>query len=280
MFDINVIIIIIQLILLEGILSIDNAAVLGAMAAPLPNEKPVPWPDWLRSVGKVLDPLLGGQQDAALKVGLLGAYFGRAAMLFVATIIIENPWLRIVGAAYLVYLAVEHIANMGGHTSEEGHGGGTGEPRTTNFWSTVLAIELADLAFSLDNVVAAVALSDRFWVVAVGVGIGIVTMRFAAGIFARLIEWEPALQTGAYLLVLAIGFELLLEEFFHVHLGEVAQFLVSVSILALTIGIARSPLRHLNVLWQPLIALFRLIHLPFAAIGQLFRSLLPKQNAA
>ncbi len=279
MFDINVIIIILQLILLEGILSIDNAAILGAMAAPLPNDKPVPWPTWLRSVGKVLDPMLGGQQDAALKVGLLGAYFGRAAMLLIATIIIENPWLRILGAAYLVYLAVEHIASMGKHDSGPGHGRGSGEQQPASFWPTVLAIELADLAFSLDNVVAAVALSDRFWVVAVGVAIGIITMRFAAGIFARLIEWEPALQTAAYLLVLAIGFELLLEELFHIHLGEVVQFLVSVSILALTIGVARSPLRHLNALWQPLIALFRLIHLPFAAIGQIFRSLLPKQNA-
>ena len=278
MFDISVITIILQLILLEGILSIDNAAVLGAMAAPLPNDKNIPWPTWLRGVGKILDPLLGGQQDAALKVGLLGAYVGRAAMLLIATIIIENPWLRILGATYLVYLAVEHIASLG-----EGAGSshaGYGSKTVVDFWPTVLAIELADLAFSLDNVVAAVALSDRFWVVAVGVAIGIVTMRFAAGIFARLIEWEPALQTGAYLLVLAIGFELLLDEFFNIHLGELGQFFVSVSILLLTIAIARSPLRHLNVLWQPLIALFRLIHAPFAAIGQLFRSLLPKQNAA
>ena len=80
------------------------------------------------------------------------------------------------------------------------------------FWATVLTVELMDLAFSLDNVVAAVSLSDKLWVVMLGVAIGIVVMRFAAGIFSFLVEREPILQRAAYVLVLNIGVELLLED--------------------------------------------------------------------
>lgn len=90
--------IVIQLIFLEGLLSIDNAAVLGAMVAPLPNTDPVPWPSWLGWLGHRLDGVLGGQQDAALKVGLLGAYAGRGLMLLIAHHIIRYPWLQVVGA--------------------------------------------------------------------------------------------------------------------------------------------------------------------------------------
>ena len=46
--DIAAVTIIIQLIFLEGILSIDNAAVLGAMVAHLPRDEPIPWPQSLR----------------------------------------------------------------------------------------------------------------------------------------------------------------------------------------------------------------------------------------
>jgi tellurite resistance protein TerC len=78
---IGVITIVIQLIFLEGILSIDNAAVLGAMVSVLPNDKPVPYPRPLKFLQHFTDRVLGMQQMAALKVGLLGAYIGRGTML-------------------------------------------------------------------------------------------------------------------------------------------------------------------------------------------------------
>ena len=101
--------IILQLIFLECILSIDNAAVLGAMVSRLPNNRSVPWPQSLRGGLSKLDPLLGPQRQAALKVGLLGAYAGRILMLFLASIIIQNVWMHILGATYLIYLAIRHF---------------------------------------------------------------------------------------------------------------------------------------------------------------------------
>src|SRR4030095_9343620 len=97
-----VIVIIVQLIFLEGILSIDNAAVLGVLVSPLPDDKGIPWPVGLKKVGKRLEPLLGQQRIAALRVGLLGAYLGRGTMLFLASLLIDNSWIRLVVRAYLI----------------------------------------------------------------------------------------------------------------------------------------------------------------------------------
>jgi len=235
--DVAVVLIILQLIYLEGILSIDNAAVLGAMVAHLPPHERIPWPRGLRMFQKPVHKILGGQRTAALKVGLLGAYLGRGAMLFIASWVIESRWLLLLGGLYLIRLVAEHL----GETPEEARasaGQAAGRPvrRTERgFWSVVLAVELADVVFSLDNVVAAVALSRELWVVLTGVFLGIVTMRFAASIFTRLIERYPVLETAAYILIFNIGIELLLEDLFRIHINDVQKFGVSLSTLVLTV---------------------------------------------
>lgn len=234
---VGVITIIVQLIFLEGILSIDNAAVLGAMVSVLPSDKPVPYPKALKGLQGFTNRIFGMQQAAALKVGLLGAYAGRGTMLLLATWVIENPFLKILGAAYLVRLAFEHLAPR----NQVGEDKSTRQQRVagTAFWLVVLNVELADLAFSLDNVVAAVALSDQFWVVMLGVALGIVTMRFAAGVFTWLIKREPILATAAYIVVFNIGVELLLAEFLHIHFEAWEKFVISAATLLLCVAYAR-----------------------------------------
>lgn len=241
--DIATLTVIVQLVFLEGILSIDNAAVLGAMVSHLPEAQPIPWPKSLHFLQNWGSRVLGNQRTAALKVGLLGAYVGRGIMLFLAGWIIQYPWLRVVGAGYLIYLAVRHFAERFDQSGEDGSPGAT-QLRSSGFWGTVLALELADLAFSIDNVIAAVALSDQIWLVMLGVAIGILVMRFAAQLFSRLIAWEPAFETAAFLLLLTIGAELLLHQYAHIELTELQQFGISMSVLLGTIGIARSPLRR------------------------------------
>ena len=230
--------IVLQLIFLEGILSIDNAAVLGAMVSTLPDDRPIAWPPALHSLGAILQPLAGNQRTAALRVGLLGAYVGRGTMLVLASLVIQNPWLKIIGALYLVRLAFENLgmAESGEEAQfEQAH-------QLKAFWVVVLNVELADLIFSLDNVVAAVSLSKTLWVVMIGVAIGIVTMRFAAGLFAQAILKEPILKPAAYVLVLNIGVQLLLEELFQVEIPDLARFGISVAIIALALLYARSRL--------------------------------------
>jgi tellurite resistance protein TerC len=241
---IGLITVVLQLIFLEGILSIDNAAVLGAMVSVLPTDQPVPYPKVLKFAQRFTNRVLGMQQSAALKVGLLGAYAGRGLMLVLATWVIENPFLRILGAAYLVRLAFERLSSSD-ESEEDGTPGRHHVPGAT-FWLVVLNVELADLAFSLDNVVAAVALSNKLWVVFLGVALGIVTMRFAAGAFTWMIKREPVLATAAYIVVLDIGVELLVSEFWGIHFEAWQKFVISVATLILCVVYAR--LKFLHVL--------------------------------
>jgi len=245
-FDLSFVYIIIQVIFLEGILSIDNAAVLGAMVSILPQEEIVPWPGPLKFLGPPVHRILGGQRAAALKVGLLGAYLGRGLMLVVANFVIHNPFLKILGAAYLIKLAFE---NLGEPEPGEENQTRTKRVEGKGFWSVVLAVELADLAFSLDNVVAVVALSDNLYIVMFGVAIGIITMRFAAGIFTLMILKEPILKPAAYLVVFNIGTELLLDEFAGIEFGSALKFMISAGTLILFVVYAH--IKPLHVL-QPI----------------------------
>ena len=245
-FDLSFVYIIIQVIFLEGILSIDNAAVLGAMVSILPQKEIVPWPDPLKFLGPPVHRILGGQRTAALKVGLLGAYLGRGLMLVVANFVIHNPFLKILGAAYLIKLAFE---NLGEPEPGEENQTRTKRMEGKGFWSVVLAVELADLAFSLDNVVAVVALSDNLYIVMFGVAIGIITMRFAAGLFTLMILKEPILKPAAYLVVFNIGTELLLDEFAGIEFSSALKFGVSAGTLILFVVYAH--IKPLHVL-QPI----------------------------
>jgi tellurite resistance protein TerC len=262
--DFSWLFIIVQLIFLEGLLSIDNAAVLGAMVAPLPNVEGVPWPKWLAWLGHRLDPILGAQQDAALKVGLLGAYAGRGLMLLIAHQIIKYPWLTLVGGAYLVYLGIEHLGSIGSDGDDGEHHIVT---ENAGFWQVVLMVELADLVFSLDNVVAAVALADHIVVVLIGVALGILALRWAASYFAIMVEKEPILQDAAYVLVLVIGLRFCVEHFLDFEISPGVQFVLSLSILGLSLLYAHwSPLRVLH----PAVRHFRrFIHQALTAIKQL-----------
>jgi len=227
----STIVIIIQLIFLEGVLSLDNAAVLGALVVHLPSDRPIEWPRALRKLGNLLHPLLGNQRTAALRVGLLGAYIGRGLMLFMATIIIQNPWLKLLGAAYLVRLAFNNLGTAE-ECEEDGHVH-TAEGKT--FWPIVLTVEILDLVFSMGNVVAAVALSSQFWVVMVGVAIGILFMRFAAGLFSHFVERHPVLKYTAYILVFNIGIELILEESGILFFNDWAKFGISLTTIVLSL---------------------------------------------
>lgn len=235
--DLSFIVIVLQLIFLEGILSIDNAAILGAMVNPLPADEPIPWPKRLMHFGHTMNKLLGPQRTAALKVGLIGAYVGRGLMLLAASYIIQNPWLKLIGAAYLIKLALDDLSAHGYTGMEEDVDSKPVKQKT--FWATVLAVELMDLAFSLDNVVAAVSLSDKLWVVMLGVAIGIVLMRFAAGIFSTIVQKAPILKTAAYILVLNIGIELLIEDLAHITIGDWTRFSISIGTILLALAYER-----------------------------------------
>lgn len=262
--------IIISLIIIEGLLSVDNALAIAAMANHLPEK----------------------QKFLALKFGIIGAYVFRGICLAFAAYIIANPWLKICGAAYLVYLMSEHFTGGGDEDND-------GKPDSANqrgFWPTVIGIEIMDLSLSVDNVVAAVAMSPKLWVVCTGVFIGILALRFVAGACIRLLEKFPILADTAFVLIGYVGgilvYELLSDpasgfQVFPgpVHVGPERKFVGIVLILGISIlyakvpgvQVALKPLFKALLVPMKIVAMtvglaLKIILLPFTLVIKLFKS--------
>ena len=174
------------LTLLEGILSIDNSLVLAILVRTLPK----------------------AQQKKALMYGIAGAFFFRFVALIFAAHLMRFIVFKLIGGGYLIYLAMKHMFFF---YKEDAHQ--PGQKVAASFWKTVLIVELTDVAFSIDSITTAVAMSDKLLVIWVAGILGIIFLRFAAGLFIRLLERLPKLEDLAYQLIFFIGTKLLLEGF-------------------------------------------------------------------
>lgn len=219
--------VIFNLILIEGLLSVDNALGIAAMASHLPKH----------------------QQKAALRWGLVGAYVFRGVVLALVAWLMHNAWVKWFGALYLIYLACEHVQMRPKVEKHESTGATIGKTAGKSFLMTILSIELMDLSLSLDNVVAAVGMVNgvkeipealHLWVVCLGVFIGIAALRIVAGWCIGVIEKHPVLSYTAFLLVGFVGVALTTEMALaaagiHWHMGIVLKFSVICSIVAASI---------------------------------------------
>lgn len=182
-----------NLFLIESLLSVDNAAVLATMVMKLPER----------------------QRKRALKYGIVGAYVFRGVCLLLASYLINIWWLKGLGGLYLIYLAVEWVLKKRkGHKESGGKAEGKLYSITVGrlgaFWATVISVELMDVAFSLDNVFAAVAFSNNILIILTGVFIGILAMRFVAQGFVKLMEKYPFLEGAAFTVIGVLGLKLTL----------------------------------------------------------------------
>ncbi len=254
------IVVILLLVLLEGVLSIDNALVLGLLAKRVPK------------------PL----QKRALTYGLIGAFVFRIVAIATASFLLKWRIVKLIGGGYLIYIAVKHlffeskdesddvvgldkegelelrIAETGKpltpeqevaeiqervpfplsdavlHPSDSAQSGPYASPAQQDteqpviagrsFWMAVAVIELTDIAFAVDSILAAIALvgsppaghpagatHPKLWVVITGGMLGVMLMRVAAAMFIRLLEKFPRFEVSAYLLVIVIGLKLLVD---------------------------------------------------------------------
>jgi YkoY family integral membrane protein len=137
---------------------------------------------------------------------------------------------KLVGGAYLLYLAMKHMFFF---QKEDAHQPGLSV--VGNFWKTVFLVELTDIAFSIDSITTAVAMSDKLVIVWLGGILGIISLRLASGVFIRLLEKLPKLEDLAYQLIFFIGTKLTLEAF-HVEI-EIEIFWLIMGVIA-TLGAA------------------------------------------
>jgi YkoY family integral membrane protein len=174
------------LIALEGLLSADNALVMAIMVLGLPRQ----------------------QHHKALRYGLIGGFAFRIAATLLAVYLIRVVLVKLVGGLYLLYLTYSHFWGHG--DGEERRAAPKAKPwlGLPAFWATVLRVELVNLAFSIDSILVAVAMSPKMWVVMAGGLLGIVALRLVVGQLIKLVERYPALVDGAFLIIAWIGVKL------------------------------------------------------------------------
>lgn len=214
--------VLLMLVAMEGLLSADNALVLAVMVRPLaPNLR-----------------------QKALFYGLVGAVVLRLVALFFVSYLVNIWQAQAIGAAYLIYVGIHNIYKYN-KSKKEGHESSKDklpedEERNymyskKDFWKTVAKVEITDIAFAVDSILAAVALaislpatglghiggmdSGQFLVVLLGGLCGVVLMRFAATVFVKLLDKRPSLEVAAFLLVTWVGIKLVIVTLAHDGLG-------------------------------------------------------------
>ncbi len=171
------------LVALEAVLSADNAIALAAIAKGLEGSR---------------------LQRRALNFGLVAAYVLRISLILTATWVVKFWQFELLGAAYLLWLVFEYFRSD--EDAEHHHHG----PQFTSLWQAIPLIAVTDLAFSLDSVTTAIAISDRTWLVLAGGTIGVITLRFMAELFIRWLKEYEHLEDAGYITVGLVGFRLLL----------------------------------------------------------------------
>ena len=177
------------LVLLEGLLSADNAMVLAVLVLGLPR----------------------AEQRKALRYGILGAFAFRVAAIVLAVYLIQLQFVMLLGAAYLLWLPYSHF--MGSADAAERR-----RPKQARswlgmspFWSTVVKVELTDIVFAIDSILVAVAMSDKLWVIITGGILGVIAMRLVIGQLLALVNRYPTLVDGAFVIIAWVGIKLVLE---------------------------------------------------------------------
>ncbi|MGP4068543.1 TerC family protein [Halobacillus sp. B29] len=207
--------VLIVLVGLEGILAADNALVLAIMVKHLPEKK----------------------RKKALFYGLFGAFLLRFGALFIISFLVDIWQVQALGAAYLLFISGKHLWDKWRSRDEDQPEEEEQDEETEKgkgFWATVLKVELADLAFAVDSILAAVALAvvlpetdlpdvgsldgGQFAVILTGGMIGIIIMRFAANIFVNLLHSRPGLEVAAFVIVGWVGVKLVVTTLAHPHI--------------------------------------------------------------
>jgi YkoY family integral membrane protein len=204
------------LVLLEGLLSADNALVLAVLVLGLPKD----------------------EQRKALRYGILGAFAFRFLATVFAAYMIGLAWVKLLGALYLLYLPLKHFS------------GGDAEARRTPkqakawlgltaFWATVVKVELTDIVFAIDSILVAVAMSNKLWVIVTGGLLGILAMRMLIGQLLVVVQRYPPLVDGAFIIIAWVGIKLLVEYLHQIHVigFEIPKWL-SLGLIVVIFGIA------------------------------------------
>src|SRR4051812_32925487 len=166
------------------------------------------------------------EHKPALRYGLVGGFAFRVLATLLAVYLIRVVWVKLAGGLYLLYLTYAHFS---GQDADERRTPPRAKPGLglSAFWATVVRVELVNLAFSIDSILVAVAMSPKTWVVITGGILGIIAMRLVVGQLLTLVQRYPPLVDGAFVIIAWVGIKLGIEYLHNAwQIGpEIPQFL-------------------------------------------------------
>lgn len=191
------------IILVDLLLSGDNALVIGTAASVLPRR----------------------QRWMAIVLGGVGAVILRIAFAFIATLLLQLPLLQAIGGCVLLIIAVRLLADRKHKVAEQGEGkaagelSGPGKAARSGLMGVILTVLVADVTMSLDNVLAVGALADgNLPLLAAGILLSIIVLLFGSVIVSELVRRVSILLDIAALVLAWTGANMILSD---IRLGPV-----------------------------------------------------------
>ena len=177
------------IISLELVLSADNAVALATITKKLNN----------------LD-----LQKKALNIGIFIALLLRILVILTAQFFLNFWPVKLLGGFYLISLSFSKFIIINNNDSKD-----INDKKNTNnnitLLNVILLLAVTDLAFSIDSITAAVAISDQFLLVITGAIIGVIALRFTSGLFIKWLEIYVNLEKAGYIAVGIIGLKLIIQ---------------------------------------------------------------------
>tara|TARA_B100000212_G_scaffold293842_1_gene236335 strand:- start:19 stop:723 length:705 start_codon:yes stop_codon:yes gene_type:complete len=180
------------LISLEILLSADNAVALASLTKSLNNSK---------------------DRTKALNIGITISLIFRILLILLSSFLLKFLFIRILAGLYLIYLFISNVT-LKSNNNLDNTDENKSKDKNLNFLKIVALLSITDLAFSIDSITTAVAISDQYILIVIGALIGVIALRFTSEIFLRLLEYFVRLEMAGYIAILIIGIKLILNTIF------------------------------------------------------------------
>lgn len=198
--------VLISLMIVEVLLSIDNALVNAALA----------------------DQFAKKDRKRLIRLGIVLEIVFRIITLLLMAVIIQNIWLKFICGLYLLAISVKHI---GRPVDREGHL----IRRVDSAKIALFQIAVADRVFSINNVFAIATFSTKFEIVLFAVVLSMVTVAIAAPLLAKVIKRYKGMSQATFTLVGLLGLVMCLEALTGSYISNTIKTLVVVGVLVFTI---------------------------------------------
>ena len=177
------------LISLEILLSADNAIALASLSKSLKNST---------------------DRTKALNIGIVISLIFRILLILLSRFLLKFLFIRIFAGLYLIYLFFSNVILKNKKIESSLDDKLSNTNKQFDFLKVVALLSITDLAFSIDSITTAVAISDQYILIVIGAFIGVIALRFTSEIFLRLLEYFIRLEMAGYIAILIIGIKLIL----------------------------------------------------------------------